>query len=74
MLNRRYALLGWAVWRLANVMAKRRAKAMVSSKPSGRKSIRFAAVVPAAAALAVGVWFVFFRRSAEQDADAELLG
>ncbi len=72
MLNRRYALLGWAVWRVANVLAKRRAKAMVSSMPSERKSIRIAAVVPVAAAVAAAVWFAFFRRSAEQD--AELVG
>ncbi len=72
MLNRRYALLGWAVWRLGKMMAKRRAKAIVPSMPPERKSIRLVAVVPAAAALAAAVWFVFFRRSAEQD--AELVG
>jgi hypothetical protein len=72
MLNRRYALLGWAVWRLGKMMAKRRAKAMVPSMSSERKSIRLVAVLPAAAALAAAVWFVFFRRSAEQD--AELVG
>jgi len=72
MLNRRYALLGWAVWRVGKMVAKRRAKAMVPSMPSERKSIGLVAVVPAAAALAAVVWFVFFRRSAEQD--AELVG
>ena len=72
MLNRRYALLGWAVWRLGKMMAKRRAKAMVPSMSSERKSIGLVALLPVAAAFAAAVWFVFFRRSAEQD--AELVG
>jgi hypothetical protein len=70
MLNRRYALLGWAVWRIGKAMAKRRAKAMV---PSSGRSISLAAVVPAVAAAAVAAWFVFFRRRGA-DHEAELLG
>jgi hypothetical protein len=73
MLNRRYALLGWAVWRLGKVMAKRRARAMV---PSGERSIRLSAVVPALLAAGAAVWFFVRHRASksESEREAELVG
>ena len=84
MLNRRYALLGWAVWQVGKRMAKQRAKRMLPSKgakrmvpssPGRTRSIGIAPVVPAAAAAAVVVaaaWFFLRHRGAEQE--SELVG
>jgi hypothetical protein len=82
MLNRRYALLGWAVWQVGKRMAKQRVKRlarskggkrMVASTPGGTRSIGIAPVVPVAAGLAAaGAWFFFRHRGAEQE--SELVG
>ena len=66
MLNRRYALLGWAVWRVAMVMAKRRAKGMVPSEGRSR-SVRLVAVVPALLAAGAAVWLFLRHREREPD-------
>ena len=67
MLNRRYALLGWAVWRVAMVMAKRRAKGMVPSEGRRSRSVRLVAVVPALLAAGAAAWLFLRHRESEPD-------
>ena len=66
MLNRRYALLGWAVWRVGKIVAKRRAKAMLPSRSGESRAIGIAPVIAVIAALAAAGWF-FFRRGGGED-------
>ena len=66
MMNRRYALLGWAVWRLGKMMAKKRARSMVPG--SGGHRISPALALPAVA-VAVGGAYLFFRRGGGGGAD-----
>jgi len=66
MLNRRYALLGWAVWRVTMVMAKRRAKGMAPTEGRSR-SVRLVAVVPALLAAGAAVWLFLRHRESEPD-------
>jgi hypothetical protein len=79
MLNRRYALLGWAVWKGGKVVAKRRARSMVPSTLSESRSPGPLLVVPVLALAGVAAWFLFFRRrgaefEAELEAEPEPVG
>ena len=59
-LNRRNAILGWGVWKIGKVAAKRKAKQAVQS-PEGRKGK--GAVLSAVAATGGALWFWRRRRS-----------
>jgi hypothetical protein len=87
MLNRRYALLGWAVWKIGKIAAKRRARAMVPGRPRSmvpaavgdRRPSGRDVVLPVLAlgGGAAAVWFLFFRRRGAEDvteAERELVG
>ena len=63
-INRRNALLGWAVWTVSKMAAKRKAKSTVSSDGGLPKKSAMAAGV---AALGGAVWF--WRRRANSDED-----
>jgi hypothetical protein len=59
-LNRRNAVLGWGVWQVGKVAAKRKAKQAVEPKDRSR---RVSKIVPAVAAAGGAVWFWRRRRS-----------
>jgi hypothetical protein len=72
MLDRRYALLGWAVWKVGKMAAKRRVRSMMPARTAGTS--------PPAAALAVLVlvvgggiaaWYLFFRGDGAGEGGAE---
>ena len=62
-LNKRNAVLGWGVWKVGKVAAKRKAKQAVrpSDKRKGGK-----AILPAIAAAGGALWFWRRRRSESQ--------
>lgn len=59
-LNRRNAVLGWGVWKVGKVAAKRKAKQAVQPKEKGRGK---GAILSAAAAVGGALWFWRRRRS-----------
>ena len=59
-LNRRNAVLGWSVWKVGKVAAKRKAKQAVKPKEKGRG---MGAIVSAVAAAGGALWFWRRRRS-----------
>jgi hypothetical protein len=59
-LNRRNAVLGWSVWKVGKVAAKRKAKQAVQPKEKARGK---GAIVSAAAAAGGALWFWRRRRS-----------
>jgi hypothetical protein len=61
-INRRNALLGWAVWQTATRVAKHRAKSAVASANGGSKWRKRAAVAGAGVA-AAGAAAMFWRKS-----------
>ena len=63
-INRRNALLGWAVWTVSKMAAKRKAK---SAKSSDDRLPTKSAIAAGAAALGGAVWFL--RRRADSDED-----
>jgi hypothetical protein len=69
MLNRRYALLGWVVWKGGKIVAKRRAKAML---PAERRSLGAVVIVPAIAVAGAAAWLLFFRRRGAEHETADV--
>jgi hypothetical protein len=65
-LNRRNALLGWGVWKVGKVAAKR--KAMQAVQPKQKKGRGKGAILPALAAAGGAVWFWRRRRSDGEEA------
>ena len=62
--NRRNAVLGWGVWQVGKVAAKRKAKQAIEPKDRGRSVGK---ILPAAAAAAGGaVWFWRRRRNGNE--------
>jgi hypothetical protein len=59
-LNRRNAILGWGVWQVGKVAAKRKAKQAMEPKDRGRSVGK---IVSAVAAAGGAVWFWRRRRS-----------
>ena len=59
-LNKRNAVLGWGVWKVGKVAAKRKAKQAVQPKEKGRRK---GAIVSAVAAVGGALWFWRRRRS-----------
>lgn len=59
-LNRRNAVLGWGVWKVGKVAAKRKAKQAVQPKESGRSKGK---ILSAIAAAGGALWFWRRRRS-----------
>jgi hypothetical protein len=59
-LNKRNAVLGWGVWKVGKVAAKRKAKQAVQPKEKGRRK---GAIVSAVAAAGGALWFWRRRRS-----------
>jgi hypothetical protein len=64
LINRRNALLGWAVWTVSKMAAKRKARSATSSDDRLPKKSAMAAGI---AALGGAVWF--WRRRASSDED-----
>jgi hypothetical protein len=60
-LNKRNAILGWSVWQVGKVAAKRKAKQAMEPKDTSRKK-RGGAVVSAMAAAGGALWFWRRRR------------
>lgn len=57
--NRRNAILGWGVWKLGKVAAKRKAKQAVQPKDGGRSK---GMILSALAAVGGALWFWRRRR------------
>jgi hypothetical protein len=64
-LNRRNAFLGWGVWKVGKVAAKRKAMQAVQPKQKGRSK---GAILSALAAVGGAVWFWRHRRSDGEEA------
>lgn len=64
-INRRNAVLGWAVWSVAKRAGKKKARAAAPAVEDGRPNRSLVAVAVAAAAGAAG--FVLSRRSSEDE-------
>jgi hypothetical protein len=64
--NRRNAILGWAVWNASKTMAKRKAKSAVPSRDDDSRVPKKSAVAAAVAAAGGAVWFLR-RRSGSSD-------
>ena len=59
-LNKRNAILGWSVWKVGKVAAKRKAKQAVQPKEKGRGK---GTILSALAAVGGALWFWRRRRS-----------
>ena len=66
LINRRNALLGWAVWQVGKQAAKRKAKASVSGRPDDSTKPNKRVVAAALATLGGVLWFRR-RRGADSD-------
>ena len=62
-LNKRNAVLGWGVWKVGKVAAKRKAKQAVQPKEKHRSK---GAIVSALAAVGGALWFWRRRRSDDE--------
>jgi hypothetical protein len=63
MVNRRNAVLGWAVWKIATNVAKSKAKRAVPARDQGKSGwLKRAAVVGLGFAAATGAAVVFWRK------------
>ncbi|HEV3478571.1 MAG TPA: hypothetical protein VG144_03890 [Gaiellaceae bacterium] len=60
-LNKRNAVLGWGVWKIGKVAAKRKAKQVVQPKEKGRG--KKGKILPAVAAAGGAMWFWRRRRA-----------
>ena len=65
MLNRRNALLGWAVWKIASNVAKSKAKRAVKPDRSKPGLVKRAAIVGVGFAAASGAALVFWRKKSD---------
>ena len=66
--NRRNAVLGWAVWRIATNVAKSKAKRAVPKPAASKPSwIKRGAIVAAGFAAATGAAVVFWRKKSDDD-------
>jgi MYXO-CTERM domain-containing protein len=65
-LNRRYAVLGWAAWSIGKRLAKRKARAAVPAVEGGRPNRPAIATVVAA----LGGLLLFWRRRRREPAEA----
>jgi hypothetical protein len=67
--NRRNALLGWAVWKIASNVAKSKAKRAVPGTDSGKpRLIKRVAIVAVGFAAATGAAVIFWRKKSDEDA------
>jgi hypothetical protein len=62
-LNRRNAILGWGVWQVGKVAAKRKAKQAIEPKERGRSTGKILSVVAAAGD---ALWFWRRRRNGNE--------
>ncbi|MBA2358045.1 MAG: hypothetical protein H0V84_06395 [Actinobacteria bacterium] len=67
MLNKRNAMLGWAVWKLGKRVAKRKARAAMPGGEASGKARGLVAILPALAAAAGALWF--WRRRDDDEGD-----
>jgi hypothetical protein len=63
--NRRNAMLGWAVWQVGKQVAKRKAKKSVSAEAGRKRRLSKAALF--AGIMAVGGVLVFWRKKGSDD-------
>jgi hypothetical protein len=63
-INRRNAILGWAVWQGSKIAAKRKAKQAI--KPTGNRKGKAAAVVSGVAATG-GALYIWRRRRSDDE-------
>jgi LPXTG-motif cell wall-anchored protein len=65
-LNKRNAVLGWAVWNASKIAAKRKAKAAVPGRANGSMRPNKSAIAAGLATLGGAVWF-WRRRQGDSD-------
>ena len=66
MLNRRNAVLGWAVWKITSNVAKSKAKRAVPKRDAGKGGwVKRGAVVGVGFAAATGAAVVFWRKKSD---------
>lgn len=66
-LNKRNAVLGWSVWQISKVVAKRKAKDSLPGRVDDSKRPNKGAVVSALAAVGGALWFWRRRRGDDED-------
>ena len=64
--NRRNAMLGWAVWQVGKRVAEQKAKSSVSTVEGGKKK-RLSKAAFIAGVVAVGAALVFWRKKSSDD-------
>ena len=67
LVNRRNALLGWAVWQVGKQAAKRKAKASVSGRPDDSTKPTKRAIAAGLATLGGVLWFRRRRRTGSDE-------
>jgi hypothetical protein len=65
--NRRNAVLGWAVWQVVRRVAEQKAKRSVSTVEGGKKKRRLSKAAFIAGVVAVGGALVFWRKKSSDD-------
>jgi hypothetical protein len=65
-INKRNAILGWGVWQVGKVAAKRKAKQSLEPKDKGRTGKGAGAILSALAAAGGALWF-WRRRRGDND-------
>jgi hypothetical protein len=74
MVNRRNAIMGWAVWTVGKQVMKRKAKSAVSAAEDGGSSRNRVALALGAAAAATATTLFFWRRRGDVEDAAERVG
>jgi hypothetical protein len=65
--NRRNAMLGWAVWQVGKRVAEQKAKSSVSAAEGGKTKRRLSKAAFIAGVAAVGGALVFWRKKSSDD-------
>jgi hypothetical protein len=65
--NRRNAMLGWAVWQVGKRVAEQKAKSSISTVEGGKKKSRLSKAAFIGAVAAVGGALVFWRKKSSDD-------
>jgi hypothetical protein len=65
MLNRRNAVLGWAVWKIASNVAKSKAKHAAKREDSKPGLVKRVAIIGVGFAVATGAALVFWRKKSD---------
>jgi len=65
--NRRNAMLGWAVWQVGKRVAEQKARSSVSTVEGGKKKRRLSKAAFIAGVVAIGGALLFWRKQSSDD-------